>query len=85
LEDVITDHGLISDGRLSILTFREPWLLKKLYFYSSNLADQIGSKLREYWYWWKETKLKGDHQTIFLWRKWRLVKEFCNFIVRKTI
>jgi hypothetical protein len=24
LEDVITDHGLISDGRLSILTFREP-------------------------------------------------------------
>jgi hypothetical protein len=24
LEDVITDYGLISDGRLSILTFREP-------------------------------------------------------------
>jgi hypothetical protein len=66
------------------LTFREPWLLKKFYFYFSNLADQICSKLMEHWDWRKETKLKRNRQTRFLWRKGRPVNDFCNFFVRKA-
>jgi hypothetical protein len=84
LEGMIADHGHISNGGLSTLTFREPWLHKKLYFYFSNSADRIGSKLREHWYWRKETKSKRNNRTRFLWRKGRLVKDFRNFLVRKT-